>query len=76
MADDIDDIGTAGVISKIKDRIGDRKVYLTVDIDVLDPGIAPGTVSRLTFSLILDRIEVVLFIVGMPCTSRDRPMLE
>ncbi|KAI9742618.1 MAG: hypothetical protein M1818_003759 [Claussenomyces sp. TS43310] len=43
-ADDIDDLGTAGVISAIMDRIGSTtKVYLSIDIDVLDPGLAPGT---------------------------------
>lgn len=44
MSDDIDDIGTKGVIDIIRRRLGTAtKVYLTVDIDVLDPGIAPGT---------------------------------
>lgn len=43
-ADDIDDIGTKGVIEKIMKRIGtELPVYLSVDIDVLDPGLAPGT---------------------------------
>jgi len=43
-ADDIDDIGTKGIISTILKRIGREKpVYLSVDIDVLDPGLAPGT---------------------------------
>jgi len=43
-ADDIDDLGTAGIISSIMNRIGtDKKVYLSIDIDVLDPGLAPGT---------------------------------
>lgn len=45
-ADDIDDIGTSGVIDTIINRIGldpDQPVYLSVDIDVLDPGTAPGT---------------------------------
>jgi agmatinase len=43
-ADDIDDMGTAGIISAIMDRMGTEvPVYLSVDIDVLDPGIAPGT---------------------------------
>lgn len=45
-ADDIDDMGPGGVIAKIIDRIGldrDQPVYLSVDIDVLDPGTAPGT---------------------------------
>ena len=43
-ADDIDDLGTAGIISAILERIGtEKKVYLSIDIDVLDPGLAPGT---------------------------------
>jgi agmatinase len=27
----------------MRDRIGDRPVYVSVDIDVLEPGLAPGT---------------------------------
>ena len=45
-ADDIDDIGTKGIIDTIIDRVGlspDEPVYLSIDIDVLDPGLAPGT---------------------------------
>jgi agmatinase len=44
-ADDIDDVGgPKGVIKLILDRIGTEvPVYLSVDIDVLDPGLAPGT---------------------------------
>ncbi|KAK3942451.1 arginase family-domain-containing protein [Diplogelasinospora grovesii] len=51
-ADDIDDIGTRGVIKRILDSFGkgegedeggEDPVYLSVDIDVLDPAFAPGT---------------------------------
>ncbi|KAI9737055.1 MAG: Guanidinobutyrase [Cirrosporium novae-zelandiae] len=43
-ADDIDDLGTAGIISSILERIGTEvPVYLSIDIDVIDPGLAPGT---------------------------------
>lgn len=35
--------GIAKTIEAIKDRIGDKKVYLTFDIDCLDPAFAPGT---------------------------------
>jgi agmatinase len=41
--DDIDDIGVAGIVKRIVDHVGKSKVYLSIDIDVLDPGIAPGT---------------------------------
>jgi agmatinase len=36
-------LGTRGVTERIHDRVGDRPVYVSVDIDVLDPAFAPGT---------------------------------
>lgn len=30
------------MVQKIKSRVGDTRVYITVDIDVLDPAYAPG----------------------------------
>ena len=41
-ARDIDHVGVKGVIEKIMGRVGSSKVYLSVDIDVLDPAFAPG----------------------------------
>lgn len=42
--DDIDDIGVKGVVATILDRVGtETPVYLSIDIDVIDPGFAPGT---------------------------------
>lgn len=42
-ARDIDRIGVAGVIERLKQRVGDSRVYISVDIDVLDPAFAPAT---------------------------------
>ena len=42
-ARDIDRIGVQGIIDKLKGRVGDTKVYISVDIDVLDPAYAPAT---------------------------------
>lgn len=42
-ARDIDRIGTSGVIDALKDRVKGTKVYISVDIDVLDPAYAPAT---------------------------------
>ncbi|PCH34024.1 Arginase/deacetylase [Wolfiporia cocos MD-104 SS10] len=41
--DDIDDLGVAEIIKRIRARIGDSPVYLSLDIDVIDPGLAPAT---------------------------------
>ncbi|KAI9819850.1 MAG: hypothetical protein M1827_006419 [Pycnora praestabilis] len=42
-ARDIDRMGVDGIIKKLKERVGDSRVYISVDIDVLDPAFAPAT---------------------------------
>jgi agmatinase len=39
----IDTIGTAGVIEKMLKRVGNKPVYVSIDVDVMDPAFAPGT---------------------------------
>ena len=43
------EMGPRKVSEHIKQRMGDNPVYVSVDIDVLDPAFAPG----LTFSYLL-----------------------
>lgn len=40
---DVDRIGVDGIVSRVLDRIGDAPVYVSIDIDVLDPAFAPAT---------------------------------
>jgi agmatinase len=42
-ATDLDELGVAETVARIRRRVGDQPVYLSVDIDVLDPAFAPGT---------------------------------
>lgn len=42
-ARDLDRKGTQGVIERLKERTSGTKVYISVDIDVLDPAYAPAT---------------------------------
>ncbi|KAI0011760.1 agmatinase [Xylariaceae sp. FL0662B] len=43
-SDDMDEVGTKGIIEQIMSTLGtEDPVYLSVDIDVLDPAFAPGT---------------------------------
>ncbi|RFU22223.1 agmatinase [Geodermatophilus marinus] len=42
-AREMDDIGVRGVVERIRARVEERPVYVSVDIDVLDPAFAPGT---------------------------------
>ncbi|KAJ6541802.1 Arginase/deacetylase [Mycena capillaripes] len=41
--DDIDDLGIPEIVHRIRERVGNSPVYLSLDIDVIDPGIAPAT---------------------------------
>ncbi|MBA8792715.1 agmatinase [Friedmanniella endophytica] len=40
---ELERIGVDAVVERMRARLGDRPVYVSVDIDVLDPGFAPGT---------------------------------
>jgi len=42
-APEVDQLGVTGMAERIAQRVGDRPVYVSVDIDVLDPAHAPGT---------------------------------
>jgi arginase family enzyme len=42
-ARDLDRYGVSGIVSRIRDRVAQGgPVYISVDIDVLDPAFAPG----------------------------------
>jgi guanidinopropionase len=40
--DETEALGIDGVVQAIRARVGDRPAYLTFDLDVLDPSVAPG----------------------------------
>ncbi|KAI0718552.1 agmatinase [Cerioporus squamosus] len=40
---DIEEVGWKGIVKRIRDTVGDNPVYITLDIDVIDPGMAPAT---------------------------------
>jgi agmatinase len=42
-ATDLDRDGIDGIVSRIRERVQDSPIYLSIDIDVLDPAYAPGT---------------------------------
>ena len=42
-SDDYEVDGVAGAVARMRARLGDAPVYVSVDIDVLDPAHAPGT---------------------------------
>ena len=40
---DLETLRIDGVVERMRERLGDSPVYVSIDIDVLDPGLAPGT---------------------------------
>jgi len=40
---DIDKLGIEAIIERMKARVGNKPVYISIDVDVLDPAFAPGT---------------------------------
>jgi agmatinase len=40
---DVEILGVAGTVERMRERLADRPIYVSVDIDVLDPSHAPGT---------------------------------
>lgn len=42
-SEEIQQVGITGLIEAIRARVGQRPLYISVDIDVLDPAFAPGT---------------------------------
>ncbi len=41
--DELQSHGVAHVVGRIRERVGEQPLYLSIDIDVLDPAHAPGT---------------------------------
>jgi agmatinase len=57
------DIARRGVdeaIDRIRQRLGDRPVYLSIDIDVLDPAHAPGTGTPEVGGLTTRELQLIL----------------
>lgn len=71
----LDGAALQDVLAKIRERLGDRPCYLTLDIDCLDPAFAPGTGTPepggLTSSQMLTFLEELscLNMVGMDCVE-------
>src|SRR5690606_34958128 len=42
-SEDIEEHGVPAAVERIRTRIGDKPLYISIDSDVLDPAHAPGT---------------------------------
>jgi agmatinase len=74
-APEANDLSAANIAANIKKTIGDLPVYLTFDIDCIDPAYAPGTGTPVCGGLTTDKVLKILHalrginIVGMDVTE-------
>jgi agmatinase len=59
-AQEVHEIGPAAVVARIRDTVGDVPVYLSFDIDVLDPAFAPGTGTPEVGGLATWQVQAIL----------------
>ncbi|MCP5330648.1 MAG: agmatinase [Pseudomonadales bacterium] len=71
-AADVHRRGTADVVRQIRERVGDRPVYLTFDIDCLDPAYAPGTGTPVPGGLSsFQALDILRALVGIQLVGMD-----
>lgn len=72
---DIDDLGVPEVVRRIKERIGNSPVVISLDVDVMDPSTAPASLYPLPTLCKLPLTDVCLIPAGTPesggWTSRE-----
>jgi agmatinase len=57
---------------RIRDRVGDNPLYLSIDIDVLDPAFAPGTgTPEIAGMTTREMVNVIRGLSGMNLISAD-----
>lgn len=71
-ARDFDRFGVGAVVDRIRERVGGAPVYVSVDIDVLDPAHAPGTGTPSAGGLTSRELLACLQgLAGLPIVSAD-----
>jgi agmatinase len=66
------DMACADIVAAIKQRVGDMPVYLTFDIDCLDPAYAPGTGTPVVGGMTTDKaLKILRGLAGMNIVAAD-----
>ncbi|MGB1090604.1 MAG: agmatinase [Oceanobacter sp.] len=71
-AAEVNDLGATGVLERIRQRVGDRPLYISFDIDALDPAFAPGTGTPVVGGLTTDcALKIARGMAGMDIRGVD-----
>jgi agmatinase len=70
--DDFESQGIDRVVERIRERVGDHPLYLSIDIDVLDPAHAPGTgTPEIAGMTTRELLNVLRGLAGLKIASAD-----
>lgn len=68
----VGDHGPHGILERIKARVGDKKTYVSFDIDGLDPAYAPGTGTPVSGGMTMDcALKVIRGLQGLNLIGMD-----
>ena len=68
----VGDHGPHGILERIRSRIGDKKNYVSFDIDGLDPAYAPGTGTPVSGGMTMDcALKVIRGLQGLNLVGMD-----
>lgn len=68
----VGDHGPATTLERIRQRVGDKKIYVSFDIDGLDPAFAPGTGTPVVAGISMDcALKVIRGLQGLNLIGMD-----
>lgn len=71
-ATDVERVGVDGVVERIRERVGEGPLYISIDIDVLDPAHAPGTGTPEAGGLTSrELLGILRGLAGLPLVGAD-----
>lgn len=66
------DLSADDIVAQIRQTVGDKPVYVTFDIDCLDPAFAPGTGTPVCGGLSSDKVlKILRGLAGLPIVGMD-----
>ncbi|MGH7642326.1 MAG: agmatinase [Candidatus Dormibacteria bacterium] len=69
---ELERIGVSGAVERIRERVVDTPLYISIDIDVLDPAFAPGTGTPESGGLSSrELLGILRGLAGLPIASAD-----
>jgi len=71
-SDEFQTEGIDKIVKRIRDRVGNNPLYLSIDIDVLDPAFAPGTgTPKIAGMTTREIVNVIRGLSGLNLISAD-----